>query len=440
MEKARAFALSPIFSYLSKNSSPVVPGYDYLTGFRGYLTISSFIWVFLVTFVPTTVKDSANDDGPGYQIVLRKVLSVIFWNETLLYSSFILLSARVACLPFLISPTTATFASSIFRRSANLFLPVAVALAIIKLISSQTGYQYIWDYKTLTHNISIDVPYELPNALTYFNAIFNLFWTTTNFASQAGSLAFPSQTLWIVNVLYSQSYTIYMTMIVIPYTRPRWRVQAFVIFIATAWWVQSWAWYSITGLLLADAIGNMDFKTKSNRGIQIYRSIRIPSWTLYGLLLAVGLMLQYLWTAWRPEFENYELVGHTGLYYTGGVNTQYDLKQPQARDDNYLIVLGFFLLLETSDILQMIFSNTFFMYLGRRSYSFFLMQSIIIYTVGIKLFVHLVVDRAVASSGAVVVCLITCLPIIVLSAEVMHRVVDQPMRRAAVVMWRWLRE
>jgi hypothetical protein len=362
-------ALTPFTGLITSNFLTAVCGYDYLTGLRGFITISSFLWVFLTTFAPTAVKNSLNTDGPGYQNFLRKILSVIFWNESLLYSSIILLSARVVAIPFLAAPNSTTLASAVFRRSANLFLPVAIIIAVITLTLSQTGVQYIWDFKTLTNNLSIDVPYQIPSTIAYFNAVFNLFWVTTSFSTQAASLAFPSSALWIISVIYGQSYTVYMTMLVIPYTRPTWRVQAFSIFIITAWWVQSWAWYSITGLLLADAITSMDFKTKSQRGIKIWRRIRLPSWVLYVVLMAAGLVMQYLWTAWRPEFENYELQGHTGLYYTGGLNTAYDVKQPQARDDNYLIILGFMLLLETSDILQRIFQNPLFMLLGRRSYS-----------------------------------------------------------------------
>jgi hypothetical protein len=65
------------------------------------------------------------------------------------------------------------------------------------------------------------------------------------------------------------SFTIYMTMVIIPYTRRSWRVKGAFFFIITAWWVQSWAWYSITGLLLADVTTNMDFKVKAQRGIKV---------------------------------------------------------------------------------------------------------------------------------------------------------------------------
>jgi hypothetical protein len=79
--------------------------------------------------------------------------------------------------------------------------------------------------------------------------------------------------------------------------------------------------------------------------------------------------MQYLWAAWRPDYRNKEIVAHGGLYYTGGLNEDFDVKQPQARDDNYLILLGFFLFIETSDLLQWALSNPLFVYLGRRSLS-----------------------------------------------------------------------
>lgn len=360
--------LAPLARLLDKQPS-IDSSQSYLLGLRGLLAIECFIWAFLQTFVPASVKDSQQTSAPLYQVILRKTISVLFWNDSLLYSFFILLSARTICIPFIKNPTKISVASAVFRRGIRLWFPVAVALAVVKLTFSQTGFQYIWDFKTQTSNITIQTPYNIPSTLAYFNSVFNLFWTTSDFARQAGSKAFPTQTLWILNAIYSQSYTVYMTMVIIPYTRNRWRVQAFMIFIATAWWVQSWAWYSITGLLLADAVMNMEFKKKAQHGIHVFRSIRCPSWVPSVLLLLGGLVMQYLWTAWRPEYSNAELRAHTGLYYTGGLNNHYDPTQPQARDDNYLVILGFFLLLESFDFLQFVFSNKFFLYLGRRSLS-----------------------------------------------------------------------
>jgi len=125
-----------------------------------------------------------------------------------------------------------------------------------------------------------------------------------------------------------------------------------------------------TGLLLADLVVNMQYQEKARRGIKIWRtSVRCPTWIPCLILMIAGLVMQYLSTAWRPQQENRELVAHTGLYYSGGLNTQVNSKEPQARDDDFLLLLGFFLFLEYSPIAQKILSNPFFFYLGRRSLS-----------------------------------------------------------------------
>jgi hypothetical protein len=102
---------------------------------------------------------------------------------------------------------------------------------------------------------------------------------------------------------------------------------------------------------------------------QVYRSIYIPSYVAYFMIFAAGVIMQYLWAAWRPEYRNHEIVAHGGLYYTGGLNEDFDVKQPQARDDNYLVLLSLLLTVETSDVLQWALSNPLFVYLGRRSLS-----------------------------------------------------------------------
>lgn len=102
------------------------------------------------------------------------------------------------------------------------------------------------------------------------------------------------------------------------------------LFIITAWWVQSWAGFSITGLLLADAVIKMSFLSSSKLGVPLgaiilpsskrfnrYSSFRLPSWVLYIALVPAGLTMQYLWTDYRPVLEMAEVRIHTGMYYTG---------------------------------------------------------------------------------------------------------------------------
>ncbi|BDD57759.1 hypothetical protein MAP00_003103 [Monascus purpureus] len=88
---------------------------SYLLGLRGWFVVQSFFWVFMQTFVPAAVKASDNIQGSSYQLGLRKSLSVLFWNDNLIYSFFILISARTICLPFLHNPTKTNIASAVFR-------------------------------------------------------------------------------------------------------------------------------------------------------------------------------------------------------------------------------------------------------------------------------------------------------------------------------------
>lgn len=356
-----------------------------MLGVRGFLVIEAFLHVFLQTFVPVAVSASANPNGRLYQEILRKSLSIIFWNEYLLYGGIIFLSARSIAIPYIrseVKDRSSRIARSVVCRNVALFVPVAVCLAICKLSFSKKELKEIFDFKSNTGNNSIQVPYFIPTTLAYFNSVFDLFWTTHNWNVQAGSTAFPSQTLWMINAVYVQSYTVYMTMVIIPYTRNKWRVQGAFFFVITAWWVQSWAWYTITGLLLCDMVMNMDFQNRARRGIPINiphhrfqrsdgtpRPLRIPVWIPAGFCLGAGFFMQFIWTAWRRDLFDKEYEYHSGLYYTPGLNYEYATHHTFARDDIYLILIGFFTLLETYQILQRIFENRVFVYLGRRSLS-----------------------------------------------------------------------
>jgi hypothetical protein len=138
------------FIFKFPTPEPVISGHGYLTGVRGLLVIESFLWIFLLTFQLAAVKDSANIKGPLYKSLLRKTLSVLFWNESLLYSIAIFLSARTICIPFLNKPTTTTVTSAAFRRSINLLLLLVAAHYTGVLL-------YIGTFKNATQNQSFEL-------------------------------------------------------------------------------------------------------------------------------------------------------------------------------------------------------------------------------------------------------------------------------------------
>lgn len=194
-------------------SAPLSPHHSInnpLIGLRGLFVVQAFLFVFLQVFAPAAVvysPNASNDQSSTLHKAL-KFISILFWNEGLIYSGFILLSARTICLPFLTTGASRnlSIAGSVFRRGLRLWFPVAVSLAISVGCFQALDYRYIDDFVKSTGNTSIFVPYEIENALIYFNSVFNLFWVTTRFSDQAGSYAFPGQMMWVINVIYQQRY------------------------------------------------------------------------------------------------------------------------------------------------------------------------------------------------------------------------------------------
>jgi hypothetical protein len=361
---------SPLAMFSSSNlqTSTTSTDQDYLIGLRGFLVVQSFLFVFFQTFLSAAVPDSKNIDGPTYQVVLRKSFSVLFCNEALIYSWIIFLSARTICLPYLVNKAREVCASSVFRRGVRLWIPTFVAYSVAAAAFSTISTEYITEFFNATGNISTSTPIRFRNFLIYFNSLFDIFWLNKGYNSQAANQAFPSGTLWIVSVLFQQSYTVYITMLIVPCTRTSWRVKAMLAFIVAAFWVQSWAWYSVTGLLIADAVLNMDFQSRSRHGFQV-GNLRIPLWPLYATMVFTGVTLQFFFISWKTDMRNDELYGHTGLYSGGMLNENLDEKQPMARVDNYLIILGTQFLIETFEWPRKVLCGGFFVALGRRSFS-----------------------------------------------------------------------
>jgi len=271
------------------------------------------------------------------------------------------------------------------------------------------------------------------NFLVYFNSLFEIFWMTKSYNIQAANQAFPSGTMWIVSVLFQQSYTVYMTMIIVPYTRAAWRTKALLVFILAAFWVQSWAWYSVTGLLIADAVLNMDFAVRSRTGFKISR-LRVPMWPFYLAIALTGTILQFLFISWKPSMYKNEHQAHTSVYTEGLNNEKQDLDQPLARIDNFLFMLGIMLLIETYELPQTVLRSRVLVAIGRRSFSTFLVQSTIIYSIGINFWLY-VDSKGNSEVVSNLATFFVCAPIVAIASEIFYRLVDLPSIRAAKGFW-----
>jgi peptidoglycan/LPS O-acetylase OafA/YrhL len=184
--------------------------------------------------------------------------------------------------------------------------------------------------------------------------------------------------------------------------------------------------------------------------------------------MAAGFTMQFVWTAARPDLQNAELLYHTGIYSTGGLNTSVDTTNAQIRADCYLIILGFFLVLESSSVVQSVFRNKFLVLLGRRSLStssiqpyscskekalkeahsantnnfagYFLIQSTIVYTLGVKIAANMTSDgRESRYPAAAGVSFVATLLVTIVAAEVMYRIVELPSKWFGRWLFDWIR-
>lgn len=70
----------------------------------------------------------------------------------------------------------------------------------------------------------------------------------------------------------------------------------------------------------------------------------------------------------------------------------------------------------------------------------FLVQSIFIYTAGVRLFMHLWFQKEWPLEGSAAACLAVCVPATVLLAEVFYRAVEHPSQVLARVTFDWIRK
>ena len=170
--------------------------------------------------------------------------------------------------------------------------------------------------------------------------------------------------MWAPSLIYSQSYTTYIAMVILPFTRASWHIQAIMVFSIGSFWFNSWGWYSAAGLFVADASQNHDLRAR------LAKSVNFPYWILACSSAVVGLALKYLWVAALPQHLRAELALHPSVHLTQGLTTHtFSKDQAYARLDDYLIVVGVLFLLELSSRMRSVFSSRLLVQVGKRSLS-----------------------------------------------------------------------
>ena len=339
----------------------------YLLGLRGVLTILSLLWTFFETFIPALVSNSTH--GPTYQKVLRLVFSPILWNASLIRSFFFALSARSICVRFLRDPKPSAYAGSIIRRIVRLPITMFVACGLAYGIFGGIGTSYIHTFQDVLPNHSISALQVPDSALTGLNAMFDMFWVVRSYYYQAANDFWPSQSVWMVSLIYQQSWTVYFLMIILPYTRTSWHWQFLALFGLGSFWMDSWGWYDASALLLADYVINPALRSRLDEGLVISDEWKIPCVIPGVAMTGIGLAMKYVWTAF-PQYIDEELVLHPFLDLSENTSrAAFAAADPYPRIDNWLVIFGILLLMETTVRLRDLLSVEWLVELGRRSLS-----------------------------------------------------------------------
>ncbi|KAK4542403.1 hypothetical protein LTR36_006860 [Oleoguttula mirabilis] len=408
---------------------------SYLHGLRGVLALSSLLWIFFQTFVPSVVSHSTA--GPTYQKVIRIVFSPVLWNESLISSFFFALSARAICVRFLNEPKSVAYAGSIIRRIIRMSIAVALASGIASGIFKGLGTSYVHTFKQVLPNNSIVAPDTPNNALTALNAMFDLFWVVRSYFYQAANDFWPSQTIWSLSLIYQQSWTIYFLMLILPYTRASWHWQFIAMFAFGSFWMNSWGWYDASALLLADYVINPKLRVRLDEGLSITKEWKLPLALPGAAMMIAGLAMKYMWTAF-PRYMDAELVLHPYLDLAENTTrAQFAAADPYPRLDNYLVIFGALLMVETTPQIKKLLSARWLVALGRRSLSLFVAQSIVFWTAGIMLFLHLH-GHGASTAIANLAVFVTCSLATFLFGEVYYRAVDVPSQWIASQAYSWL--
>lgn len=69
----------------------------------------------------------------------------------------------------------------------------------------------------------------------------------------------------------------------------------------------------------------------------------------------------------------------------------------------------------------------------------FVGQCIVIYTLGLRLYVHMVDEKNMSVGGAKAAVFFVCLPVTLIAAEIFHRLIDQPSKVFGWWFYTWTR-
>ncbi|KAE8214800.1 hypothetical protein CF327_g1842 [Tilletia walkeri] len=420
----------------------------YLEGFRGLLALQFLIFTFFRLFAPAVVTDTDVDGtrpasfinvAPSWQNTLRKALTPVLFDGNLQLAAGMILSGRCVLQTFIERRNAITLAGAAFRRPVRFIMPLAVALAFTSVLSVAGAFKHATQLSVDTSNLLALPPRIWESTLTYVNSVVTLLMSE-GFALNERGLAFlpPSTFSFVIPIIFRQTYSIMPIAWLMPYTIVKWKAVFFIVFIIASWWSGRWAFYSSTGLAIAEL--SVVYLPAMPRSINVTRSGSIKFWVPLVPLttLALGIFLKYYFAS-MPEHSDY-MATHVDATTGRWVQTPEPIYR-FPRIDDYFVAASSLLLLELSPrSVRAVFDNIALRWLGRISFALFLTSGTIMLSLGSLLYHHLVHSVGVTDTSKVLAAVfLATVPVSLVTAEIFFWATEATSNVAAKWLFDWVR-
>jgi hypothetical protein len=426
----------------------------YLEGVRGLLGFQTLLWIFFRLFAPAIVTDTALDgtqpagfveSSPEWMNVLRKVLSPLLFDGSLIMAGFIILMGRASLQTFIERREATSLAGQCVRRPMRLVLPVALGLALTSIVSVTNGFKHLpWLSQRLNNDI-LTAPKVWESTIIYFNSVVTLFMAPTTLKDSRAVLSYPPYgVFWFIQVMFQQTYVLTVIAWTLPFTILRYKIIGGLLFIALSAWVATWSWYTITGLVICEfSVVHKQALPEDKRFTLRLRggkhTLKISYNIIPYALILLGVVFRYLWIAAIPSKYDNEFVFHADIN-TGKLLRDVDPnKQAIPRYDNWLLITGFFILLELSPRLQSLFSRKPLVFMGRLAFSIILISATVMMSLGSLVYQYLVEQAGIESISTLTgVMFLIFIPLCLIFSFIWYLVVDEAFLRLSHLFYLFL--
>lgn len=387
----------------------------HLEGVRGILGFLTLLAIFFRTFAPAIQTDTDLNGlfpadfvavAPAWQNVVRRVLSPLLWDSTLLPHFFIILSGRVclqsectaifdenpssdqiltSCIPvsaFLERRLALPMAAAAFHRPFRLLPSLVVCLAITTVLSATHSFDGAYRMATDLRSSLASPPLFWTSPIEFFNTIAALYFAEPAFTYEDRPFSFvqPVGILFVLPIIFQQTFTCITVAYILPYTKLKPKVVGYTAFVVLSYWVGSWAWYSLTGLAIAEFASVYSQITPRRFPLKLGRYLgthMLPVWVPFALMLVAGLAQKWAWASF-PERRSDEYMAHTDILTGGLVRSENIAVTPFPRIDDWMVATSILVLIEIFPAPRRILSSGILRHMGRLAFCEFLFVNLLI--------------------------------------------------------------